>query len=47
MNACNISFADFKDQVIAFFSPDLQKQYDREVWGGIQLKVVEYLESLQ
>ena len=46
-NACNISFSDFKDQVIAFFPPDLQSQYDNEAWNKIQLKVIEYLESLK
>lgn len=46
-NACNISFGDFKDQVLAFFPSDLQSQYDREIWDKIQLKVLDYLESLQ
>jgi predicted nucleotidyltransferase component of viral defense system len=46
-NACNISFSDFKDQVIAFFPVDLQGQYNREIWDSIQLKVIEYLETLK
>lgn len=46
-NACNISFSDFKDQVLAFFPTDLQSQYDREMWDEIQLKVIEQLESLK
>ncbi len=45
-NACNISFSDFKDQVIAFFPLDLQSQFTRESWEMIQLKVIEYLEGL-
>ncbi len=46
-NACNISFGDFKDQVVAFFPADLQEQYDQVLWDKIQLKVVEYLETLK
>jgi predicted nucleotidyltransferase component of viral defense system len=44
-NACTISYSDFKDQVLAFFPPDLQKQYNQEAWDQIQLKVIEYLEG--
>lgn len=46
-NVCNISFSDFKDQVLAFFPIDLQSQYSRESWDKIQLKVIESLESLR
>ncbi len=46
-NACSINFNDFKDQVLAFFPADLQSQYNHEAWNTIQLKVIEYLESLQ
>lgn len=46
-NACTISFNDFKDQVLAFFPAELQSQYTEEVWNIIQLKVIEYLESLK
>jgi predicted nucleotidyltransferase component of viral defense system len=46
-NASTISFNDFKDQVFAFFPTDLQSQYSHEVWNTIQLKVIEYLESLK
>lgn len=46
-NACNIRFADFKNQVLAFFPPDLQTQYDHEAWDKIQLKVIDCLESLK
>jgi predicted nucleotidyltransferase component of viral defense system len=45
-NAYSINFSDFKDQVLAFFPLDLQTQYDEEMWTKIQLKVVDYLESL-
>lgn len=47
INACNINFSDFKDQVIAFFPADLQIQYNTTTWETIQLKVIEYLEALQ
>ena len=46
-NACTISFSDFKDQVLAFFPVDLQVQYNPETWNKIQLKLIDYLESLQ
>jgi len=46
-NASSISFHDFKDQVLAFFPADLQSQYTFETWNTIQLKVIEYLESLK
>ncbi|MFI5333602.1 MAG: nucleotidyl transferase AbiEii/AbiGii toxin family protein [Chlamydiales bacterium] len=46
-NACNIGFSDFKDQVLAFFPIDLQPQYNQHVWDKVQLKVIEYLESLK
>ncbi|MBS0649264.1 MAG: nucleotidyl transferase AbiEii/AbiGii toxin family protein [Verrucomicrobia bacterium] len=46
-NIYTMSFSDFKDQVIAFFPPDIQKQYNSKVWEEIQLKVLEYLESLR
>jgi len=46
-NACTISFADFKDQVMVFLPPDMQRQYDREIWDTIQLRVIDYLETLQ
>jgi len=46
-NACNISFGDFKDQVLAFFPADLQMQYNYDTWEQIQLKVINYLESLR
>ncbi|HVX00595.1 MAG TPA: nucleotidyl transferase AbiEii/AbiGii toxin family protein [Candidatus Babeliaceae bacterium] len=46
-NVHNISYNDFKDQVVAFFPEDLQSQYNRESWDTIQLKVLEYLESLK
>jgi len=46
-NACTISFSDFKDQVLAFFPADLQTQYDQDTWNKIQLKVIDYLESLK
>lgn len=46
-NACSISFGDFKDQVLAFFPSDLQSQYNHDMWNQIQLKVIEYLESLR
>lgn len=46
-NACNISYSDFKDQVLAFFPTDLQNQYTSAIWNQIQLKVIDYLELLK
>ncbi|MBI3508729.1 MAG: nucleotidyl transferase AbiEii/AbiGii toxin family protein [Chlamydiia bacterium] len=46
-NACNIHFADFKDQVLAFFPSELQSRYNAKMWEDIQLKVIEHLEALQ
>ncbi|MBP7075185.1 MAG: nucleotidyl transferase AbiEii/AbiGii toxin family protein [Rhabdochlamydiaceae bacterium] len=46
-NVCNINYGEFKDQVLAFFPPDLQSQYSLEVWEKIQIKVMDYLESLK
>jgi predicted nucleotidyltransferase component of viral defense system len=42
----NINFSDFKDQVLAFFPPDLQGQYSSKTWDEIQLRVLEHLEAL-
>lgn len=46
-NAFTISFREFKDQVLAFFPPDLQSQYTAEMWDQIQLKVIDYLVGLK
>lgn len=46
-NIYSMSFSDFKDQVIAFFPPDMQNQYNSKIWDEIQLKVLEYLESIK
>lgn len=47
MNACNIQFSDFKDQVLAFLPVGLQEQYTPELWDQVQLAVLTYLESLR
>ncbi len=46
-NTCNISFGEFKDQVLAFFPTDLQEQYNHDTWNMIQLSVIDYLEGLR
>lgn len=47
-NAMNISFADFKGQVIAYLPEDYQKHYDNEPeWNGIVTRVVQSLDEHQ
>ncbi len=46
--AMNISFTDFKGQVVAYLTEEYQQQYnDREVWNSIVEKVVQSLEDQQ
>lgn len=47
-NALTVSFADFKSQVIAFLTPNYQKQYDsKNLWENIVTSVINQLESLK
>lgn len=44
-NALSITFADFKSQILAYLTPDDQKQYDSQgIWDHILLTVVNALE---
>ncbi len=47
-NTMNISFTDFKGQVIAYLSDEYQSQYDdNEIWNSIVEKVFRSLEERQ
>lgn len=44
-NALNLSFADFKSQVVAFLTPESRPMYDtEECWLAMQLKIIDALE---
>ena len=47
-NALDLSYDDFKGQVLAFLHPDDQGVYDApEIWESIQLNVAEVLERVE
>jgi hypothetical protein len=43
-NILAVDFGQFKSQVVSYFEPDLQPQYDsEEVWDGMRWRVIEAL----